>query len=177
MNTNERCELVRAMEMLVRTVNNEDFIMEWLMNGVADGDIQPDTTDDELEYYIEDTAFADLMDTFLHIMKNAYKDGGLYFDGIVSKPESKLPEQCYSILSSSNEIIIIKRNEKGYYATDIPTQNQEDARALVDEYNRKLGVSKAQEEAMKAGSMFGWNVPVASPEYYDIDGNPIKQKG
>ena len=93
MNTNERCELVRAMEMLVRTVNNEDFFMEWLMNGVADGDIQSDTTDDELEYYIEDTAFAELMDTFLHIMKNAYKDGGLYFDGIVSKPESKLPEQ------------------------------------------------------------------------------------
>ena len=87
MNTKERCDLVRAMEMLVRTVNNEDLIMEWLVNGVADGDIQPDTTDDELEYYIEDTAFADLMDTFLHIMKNAYKDGGLYCDRIVSKPD------------------------------------------------------------------------------------------
>ena len=37
--------------------------------GVADGDIRPDTTDEDLEYYIEDDAFADLMDTFLHIMK------------------------------------------------------------------------------------------------------------
>ena len=87
MNTKKRCDLVRAMEMLVRSVNNEDFIMTWLRIGVADGDIQPETTDEDLDYYIEDAAFADLMDTFLHIMGNAQQDGGLYFDGIVSKAE------------------------------------------------------------------------------------------
>ena len=87
-----------------------------------------------------------------------------------------LPEQCYSILPGSNDVIIIKRNEKGYYKTDIPTASKEDARALVDEYNRKLGVTKAQEEAMKAGSMFGWNVPGADPKNYDMDGKPMKPK-
>lgn len=30
MNTKERCDLVRAMELLVRSVNNEDYIMTWL---------------------------------------------------------------------------------------------------------------------------------------------------
>ena len=89
MNTKERCDLVRAMELLVRSVNNEDYIMTWLRIGVADGDIRPDTTDEDLEYYIEDDAFADLMDIFLHIMKNAHTDGGLYCDGIVSKPEGE----------------------------------------------------------------------------------------
>ena len=54
MNTKERCDIVRAMELLVRSVNNKDYIMTWLRIGVADGDIRPDTTDEDLEYYIED---------------------------------------------------------------------------------------------------------------------------
>lgn len=87
-----------------------------------------------------------------------------------------LPEQCYSLLPGSNDVIIIKRNEKGYYKTDIPATSKEDARALVDEYNGKLGVTRAQEEAMKTGSMFGWNVPGADPKNYDMDGKPLKPK-
>lgn len=87
-----------------------------------------------------------------------------------------LPEQCYSLLPGSDEIIIIRRNEKGYYRADIPTADKEEARTMVDEYNGKLGVSKAQEEAMKAGSMFGWSVPAADPKNYDKDGKPLKPK-
>ena len=49
-------------------------------------------------------------------------------------------------------------------------------RALADEYNAKLGVSKAQEQAMSAGSMFGWQVPGADPKNYDESGQPIRQK-
>ena len=89
MNKKERCNAVRAMELLARAVNNENFFEEWLISGVADGDIDADTKDEDLDYYVEDdTVFADLMDTFLHVMKNAYKDGGLYIDGIVSKPDA-----------------------------------------------------------------------------------------
>ena len=46
----------------------------------------------------------------------------------------------------------------------------EESRALVDEYNRKLGVTKPQEEAMKAGSMFGFQVHAADPKNYDENG-------
>lgn len=53
--------------------------------------------------------------------------------------------------------------------------NMEESRALVEEYNRNLGVTKAQEAAMKAGSMFGFQVPAADPKNYDVDGKLKKQ--
>ena len=81
-----------------------------------------------------------------------------------------LPERCYSILSENNEIIVLKRNEKGYYKTDIAPASKEDARALVNEYNANLGVTRAQEEAMKGGSMFGWCTPASYPSSYDENG-------
>lgn len=84
-----------------------------------------------------------------------------------------LPEQCYSVLSGSDEIIIIKRGEKGYFKTNIPVTDKDEAWSIVNEYNTKLGVSKAQEEAMKAGSMFGFQVPAADPGNYDADGKPV----
>ena len=43
----------------------------------------------------------------------------------------------------------------------------------VKEINREIGVTPAQAEAMKVGSMFGWNVPGADPKSYDEKGKPI----
>ena len=80
-----RTEVVRAMETLAHCVNDESIFEEWLAWGVADGDIDDDTEDEELEYYIEDDNFKELMGVFLHMMYKAYKDGGLYVDGVVSK--------------------------------------------------------------------------------------------
>lgn len=82
-----RCEIVRAMEKIARTVNDEEVFDIWLLDGVADGDIDETTTDEELEYYIEDEEFAYLMNVFTILMKHAYKSGGLYVDGIVSREE------------------------------------------------------------------------------------------
>lgn len=85
MKVKARTKVVRAMETLARAVNDEMVFEEWLMCGVADGDIDATTEDEELEYYIDDETFAELMGTFLNVMKNAYKSGGLYVDGVVSK--------------------------------------------------------------------------------------------
>jgi hypothetical protein len=89
---------------------------------------------------------------------------------------SSLPEQCYSALLDTGAVVILKRGETGYYKTDIPFQDKESAKQLVAEYNTKLGVTKAQSEAMKAGSMFGFEVPGADPKNYDENGTPIKPK-
>ncbi len=80
-----RINAIRAMETLARAINDEDIFYQWLVNGVADGDIKEDTSDEELEYYADDEEFAELMSLFLDIMSNAKNDGGLYIDGIVSK--------------------------------------------------------------------------------------------
>jgi hypothetical protein len=83
----ERKKMVLAMEFIARQVNDEDVFMSWLTVGVADEDIKYGSLDvDEVDdYYIEDDNFKDLMDTFLRLMVNANKSGGLYCDDIVTK--------------------------------------------------------------------------------------------
>lgn len=86
MNKAERCKAVRAMDLLARSMNNEEILYgKWLMGGVADGDITEETTDEDLEWYINDNNFSELMACFLRCMKAAKEDGGLYIDGVVSK--------------------------------------------------------------------------------------------
>lgn len=89
---------------------------------------------------------------------------------------SSLPEQCYSTLLDTGMIVILKKGETGYYATDIPYASKDEALVLANEYNRKLGVTIAQEEAMRTGSMFGFGVPGADPKNYDDNGQPIRPK-
>lgn len=84
-NLKERAELVRAMETIARAINDESIFEEWLIYGVADGDIDETTTDSDLEYYIEDDqTFGELMSTFTHMMRKVHKNGGLYVDGVAS---------------------------------------------------------------------------------------------
>lgn len=85
---------------------------------------------------------------------------------------ASLPEQCYSALLDTGKIVILKKGETGYYPTDIPFGSKEEAREIVDSQNKKLGITKAQEEAMKAGSMFGFQVPAADPKSYEENGLP-----
>ena len=92
----ERVKMVKAMEFIARQINDEEVFWGWLMEGVADEDIYygdldatPSDVADSAEDYIEDRDFADLMDTFLWCMQRAYKSGGLYCDGIVSRPTTQ----------------------------------------------------------------------------------------
>lgn len=87
MDTTERKKMVLAMEFIVRQINDEEVFEGWLMNGVADGDLEYgewdiDNVDD---CYIEDNTFKDLMSCFLRRMSGAWKSGGLYCDNVISE--------------------------------------------------------------------------------------------
>ena len=86
-----------------------------------------------------------------------------------------LPETCYSILPSSGELISVRKGETGYWAPDTVPEGVS-PREYADRENRRLGVDRAQEADMLAGSMFGWHVPAADPGRYDREGNPVKTK-
>jgi hypothetical protein len=77
-----------------------------------------------------------------------------------------LPEACFSVLPGEGKLIYIKRSEMGYWHSNWDTGDPEQNRKLADYHNEKNGVTKAQEEAMLVGSMFGWDVPGADPKSY-----------
>lgn len=84
-NIKERIAVVRAMETIARAINHEGIFESWLSCGVADGDIDEDTTDDELMFYVESNeTFGELMSTFTHMMRKVHTNGGLYVDGVAS---------------------------------------------------------------------------------------------
>lgn len=101
MNIVERIKMVKAMEFIARQINDEDVFEGWLVNGVADGDIEygdleinaDDMDEWGVAYYCKDKNFSDLMDLFLSIMSKARRSGGLYCNGIVSEKEYKESEE------------------------------------------------------------------------------------
>ena len=84
-NNKHRAEVVKAMDILAKCINDENIIDSWLMLGVADGDITSETSLEEIAetIYVEDKAFEELMTLFLKLMYRAGRDG-LFCDGIVS---------------------------------------------------------------------------------------------
>lgn len=87
---------------------------------------------------------------------------------------SDLPEVCFSILPSTGDVIIIKHGESGYYRCEYSTEDKAFNREFANDRNANLGVSKAQVEAMLAGSMYGWDVPAADPKSYDEKGTLLR---
>lgn len=83
----QRAEVVKAMDLLARCINDESQFMGWLCVGVADGDIDDNTTPQEIVDmgYTDDGTFKDLMSAFIRYIHYAYEDGGIYCNGIVSK--------------------------------------------------------------------------------------------
>lgn len=98
-NLKERKQLILAMETVVRSINAEDVIEGWLMCGVADGDLNENSTwEDVDDIYVEDDEnFADIMSCFVRTMRRMIDDDDfddeerrkgnyyLYCDRITSK--------------------------------------------------------------------------------------------
>jgi len=91
-----------------------------------------------------------------------------------------LPNYCFSVLQSSGEMIRIVRGEKGYHPCNSAGMSPETVRYKVDDENQLRHITRAQEEAMLGGSLFGWNTDMAKPWKYDMSGNfippPTKNK-
>lgn len=87
----ERKALILAMEMIARNINDEITFEDWLINGVADGDIKYGTLDiNEVDdYYTDVDNFQEIAECFLRIMKKAYNNRGLYTTGIIINPKNK----------------------------------------------------------------------------------------
>ena len=84
-NEQERYATIRAMDMLARQTNNEAALEMWFAQGISDGDIDTETPDEMLVDYIDDEKFRDVLDTFLCVMSESYKQGGLSVDGVNSE--------------------------------------------------------------------------------------------
>ncbi len=90
MNKVERIKMVKAMEFIARKINDESIFDLWMTLGVADGDIKhgdlsSEDPGEDLDYYLDDDTFSEIMRIFLATMKHSYKSGGLYCDNVVSK--------------------------------------------------------------------------------------------
>jgi hypothetical protein len=83
-------------------------------------------------------------------------------DKQVAADLAKLPELCYAAIPGEEVLCVIQRGESGYFRTDFPI-GQADPKKFAADMNERLGVSKAQANAMVHGSMFGWHVPSADP--------------
>lgn len=132
----------------------------------SDGEVK-----DRVCRYIDDS-HVEVGDDLYHICEFAER---MEQCGAIFIPlRSDLPEVCYSILPSTGDVIIIKHGESGYYRCEYSTEDKAFNREFANDRNANLGVSKAQVEAMLAGSMYGWDVPAADPKSYDENGTLLR---
>ena len=72
-------------------------------------------------------------------------------------PAANLPERSYAYHPVTGATIMVKLGEAGFYTvtTDVKPE-------LL---NKVRGITLQQAAAMLAGSMFGWDVPLADPAH------------
>ena len=93
---------------------------------------------------------------------------------LVGRPDPRgLPDKCYALFDEN--VIIIQKDIDDYFDLGLEL-DEDDARQYVDEENRKLGVSNAQELAMIAGATSGWNLATAFVSSYLNDGSRVEYR-
>ena len=73
-----------------------------------------------------------------------------------------LPFACYSE-TEDGHVVIIFYGEDGYFMGDKKKLQGKTARQL----NEENGVSVAEANALRAGSMYGWDSPMARASYWE----------
>ena len=122
--------------------------------------------------YIDETHL-EVGNSLYHICEFAER---MQRNGVQTIPlRSSLPDKCFSYLESTGEMIVITKGEKGYTPTGIYPQSDSPKNG-ASALNAANCVTKAQEAAMVAGSIFGWETPAADPKNYDEQGIPIRPK-
>lgn len=87
------------------------------------------------------------------------------------------PPRCVAIEPSTGQLINIQRGIHGYFGSDWSRSDDlKYNRESADLLNERMRVTKAQEQAMLAGSMFGWDTKLADPRNYDEQGQLLKNK-
>lgn len=87
-NFKERVSIIKAMDIIIRSLNDERDILWWLEDGVPDGEITEETKDKELYWLVDDDeSFADIMSTFIKIMRKQPVNGAMWVDNVLSKEE------------------------------------------------------------------------------------------
>lgn len=82
-----------------------------------------------------------------------------------------LPEFCYVLCNlfgaqTGERIALVRRGEQGYWpVTSLPDRTKEEAIDSICKANISLGVNGIQAFCMKTGSLFGFDVPGADPEW------------
>ena len=79
-----------------------------------------------------------------------------------------LPASCMAVLTSTGDLVNIRRGMTGYYPSDwnVPGDRKWNEETAAFN-NAQYELTKAQCAAMVCGSMFGWDVPGADPAMYD----------
>jgi hypothetical protein len=75
---------------------------------------------------------------------------------LLNDHKNKLPEICYSASIETNEVVILKRGEKGFWKTDWgPMKDYDTALSVAMTKNDMMGISPEQHDAMVCGSTRG----------------------
>ena len=70
-----RKERILDMDWIVRNLGDEDLLESWLMCGVADGDLDNNSTSEDVDdYYIDSDNYSYITGLFIRIMKRAIKE-------------------------------------------------------------------------------------------------------